>query len=82
MAKTYDAAIPGARLPYTEEARRSPKREDARSEKNQEVRRSEEREEVRRSEEVALIKQLQGGLDSVDPVDGAAWSKIVVKQLC
>ena len=93
MGKTYDTAIPGSRLPYTEEARsekreaRSEKQEARRrrNEKKQGTRRSEEREEARsekkqeaRSEKVATIKRLRGGLDSVDLIDGSAWSKIAV----
>ena len=67
MGKTYDAAIPGSRLPYTdEEARRreSEKREEeeARSAKKREER--EARKEERR--DVMPIERLQGGPDSVD----------------
>ena len=46
MGKTYDAAIPGSRVPYTEEdARRREEREEARSERSE---KSEKREKKKR----------------------------------
>ena len=61
-----------------EETRSEKKREERKSEGREEARSGIKQEEARRSEKVAPIKRLRGGLDSVDPVDGSAWSKIAV----
>ena len=70
MGKTYDAAIPGSRLPYTEEARSKKKREARRSEKREEARSEKKREARRREKRV----RMSGILSLFTYVEGRNWS--------
>ena len=81
MGKTYDAAIPGSRLPYREEARRSEKREGARSEKTEkgeearsekkekrEEARSEKKREARSEKREARNEKREARSEKVTPI--------------